>query len=36
MDKLEHFIVENFTLIIFVIALSWIFLVSYGLIMSLS
>jgi len=34
MDKLERLIIENFTLIIFLFALSWMGLVTYGLIMS--
>ena len=34
MDKLEQFIIENFTLIIFLFALLWLGLVSYGLIMT--
>ncbi len=31
---MEKFIIENFTAIIFVFAMSWIVLVAYGLIMS--
>jgi len=34
MDKLEQMVIQNFTLIIFLFALSWIGLVAYGLIMS--
>ncbi len=34
MEQLERLIIENFTLIIFLIAISWIGLVTYGLIMS--
>lgn len=34
MHKLEQIVIENFTLIIFLFALSWIGLVTYGLIMS--
>lgn len=34
MDKLEQIIIENFTLIIFLFALSWVCLVAYGLMMS--
>lgn len=34
MDKLEQIVIENFTLIIFLFALTWIGLVAYGLIMS--
>ena len=34
MEKLEDFIIENFTLMIFLFALSWLCLVAYGLIMS--
>ncbi len=34
MDKLEQIVINNFTLIIFLFALSWICLVAYGLIMS--
>lgn len=34
MDKLEQIVIENFTLIIFLFALSWVGLVGYGLIMS--
>ena len=34
MEKLEEMIIENFTLLIFLFALSWIGLVTYGLIMS--
>jgi hypothetical protein len=34
MDKLEQIVIENFTLIIFLFALSWICLVAYGLVMS--
>jgi hypothetical protein len=33
MEKLEELIIENFTLLIFLFALSWIGLVAYGLIM---
>lgn len=33
MEKLENIIIHNFTLIIFLFALSWIGLVAYGLIM---
>jgi hypothetical protein len=34
MDKLDQMVIQNFTLIIFLFALSWIGLVAYGLIMS--
>lgn len=34
MNKLEQIVIENFTLIIFLFALTWIGLVAYGLIMS--
>lgn len=33
MEQLEELIIENFTLIIFLFALSWIGLVVYGLLM---
>jgi len=33
MEQLEELIIENFTLIIFLFALSWICLVGYGLVM---
>jgi len=34
MEKLEAFVIENFTAIIFTFAASWLVLVAYGLIMS--
>ncbi len=34
MAKLESFIINNFTLIIFLFAVSWICLVGYGIAMS--
>ncbi len=34
MDKLEQIVIKNFTLIIFLFALSWVGLVTFGLIMS--
>jgi len=34
MHKLEQIVIENFTLIIFLFALSWICLVAYGVIKS--
>jgi hypothetical protein len=34
MEKLEQWVIESFTAIIFVFALSWIALVVYGLIMT--
>lgn len=33
MEQLEKLVIENFTLLIFLFALSWIGLVVYGLIM---
>jgi len=33
MEKLEELVIENFTLLIFLFAISWICLIAYGLLM---
>lgn len=34
MEKLENFVIDKFTQIIFIIAVAWLALVAYGIVMS--